>query len=460
MDSNRGRARPIRVAFKTLGCRLNQVDTESMKAALPAGAYEVVGWSAAADVYVLNSCTVTGKADQECRRLARQVKRLHPGSRVVVAGCYAQTQPQRLMAMAEVDGIIGNATKEAVAEWLPRLTRGSQRLLAVTSFAGRQRLQPPLLARMSGRARAVVKVQDGCDLRCAYCLIWRARGPARSRSVADVLRQLAALQRSGYREVVLTGVHLGLYGRDLGLREGLVGLLRQSLVRFPDLRFRLSSIHPDEVDGPLVEVFARHVNLQPHLHVSLQSGADSVLARMRRPYRAAAARRGLQRLLAVDRPFGIGADLIAGFPGETEEEFGRTCELIEELPFSYLHVFRFSPRPTTAAASLPNPVQPEIISERAARLRHLAGVKQRAFLDRLVGTWREAVVEDEIAEPQLRRATTDNYATALVPASWPGGTLVSLRVGARRGRQLEAAEVQPVGLAAAAGDRPGPGGRP
>lgn len=421
-------AQRITVAFRTLGCRLNQYDTEGLKALISAGlAVQVVPWEHDADVYILNSCTVTGKADQECRRLARQVKRNHPDSKVVVTGCYAQTQSAELAEISEIDSVVGNMTKESIVEWLPAVVQG-QRLVRADDFPQRLEFTSPLISQFGDRARAFVKIQDGCDLRCAYCLIWQARGPARSRPVNDVLRQLEELRCNGFQEVVLAGVHLGGYGHDLQPRLQLADLLAEIITAFPALRLRLSSMHPNEVNPGLLAMWRRHEQLRPHLHLSLQSGSDPVLARMRRPYRRQAARRAVLDVAAAVPGCGIGADLIVGFPGETDDEFRETLDLVADLPFTYLHVFRYSPRPGTPAAALQPRVQPETVAARSTRLRVLADRKRQAFLVAQHGQQREVVVESAVADGQWQQGTTDNYASVLIPGRRRAGTVVRCRL--------------------------------
>ncbi len=411
-----GSGTPLRVAFWTLGCRLNQYDTEGIKTSM-AGVYdiEVVNWKDPAHLYVLNSCTVTAKADQECRRLARQVKRRHPSSKVVVAGCYAQTQPEALAAVPEIDGVVGNTEKDDVTAWLPAVLDEDSLTMKVEEFQEKPEFDSPLVDSFSGRSRAFVKIQDGCNLRCTYCLIWRARGPGRSRSVENVLAQLRLLVESGYPETILAGIHLGGYGRDLQPKVELPELLDICLKEIPGLRIRLSSIHPNEVTPRLLEMFSANDRLRPHLHISLQSGSDGVLKRMKRPYRSERAWQAMRDVAATVPHFGIGADIIVGFPGETESEFEDTRRMVEELPFSYLHVFRFSRRPGTAAADMADQVHPEFISRRSAILRKLAEFKKMEFSRSLVGTSREAVIEAESGTPGWRQATTDNYVSILVP---------------------------------------------
>jgi len=442
----------LRVAFWTLGCRLNQYDTEGLRTAMSRRyALEVVGWHDPAHLYVLNSCTVTAKADQECRRMARQVKRRHPGSKVVVAGCYAQTQPEALAAVPEIDGVVGNADKDDIDAWLPAVLGEDSLTVRVEEFDENPEFDSPLITSFEGRSRAFVKIQDGCNLRCTYCLIWRARGPGRSRRVEDVLAQLRALVEAGYPETILAGIHLGGYGRDLDRKVLLPDLLETCLDEIPDLRIRLSSIHPNEVTPRLLDLFAARPRLRPHLHISLQSGSSPVLKRMKRPYREDRAWDAIRSAAALAPNFGLGADIIVGFPGETDEEFASTRRMVEELPFSYLHVFRFSRRPGTAAADMPGQVHPETITERSAVLRAIAERKQREFMGRLVGERREAVIEAESRVPGRRQATTDNYATVHVPdTGLPAGALVDVAVTGLAGDDL-LAEVAGPTLAAAGG---------
>jgi len=240
--------------------------------------------------------------------------------------------------------------------------------------------------------------------------------------------QLRKLVDAGYPETILAGIHLGGYGRDLRPRQPLVNLLNNCLTNFPQLRIRLSSIHPNEVSAELLDMYRTNSNLRPHLHISLQSGSSSVLSRMKRPYRSDRAWEAMRDVAATVPHFGIGADIIVGFPGETDEEFEETRRMVQELPFSYLHVFRFSPRPGTPAAEMENPVHPETITRRSAILRQLAAEKQDAFERALIGSEREVVIESEGNKDGFQNSTTDNYATVLVPEGLVAGTLALVKI--------------------------------
>lgn len=394
-----------RVALATLGCRLNQVDTQELQAALEARGYETVELGQpggeAPDVCVINTCAVTARAEFSDRQLIRQAARRHPGARVVVTGCWAQTNPEAVARVRGVDLVAGNADKARLADLVDDLVRGGaardagrggSARLAVSDVERAPALGPARLAPAPGRSRAFVKVQDGCRHRCAFCIVPLARGRSRSRPPEAVLEQVTAVVEAGHPEVVLTGVDLGAYGADLVPRTSLAALVAR-LVEVRGLRWlRLSSVLPAYFTPALLEVATGSPVVAPHFHVPLQSGSDRVLRRMRRPYTVAMYRRLVERLAAAVPDLGLGTDVIAGFPGERDDDFAATLALVEALPFTYLHVFPYSDRAGTEAASLSGRLPARVVTERAARLRAVGGVKARAFREGLVGSVREVLV--------------------------------------------------------------------
>lgn len=401
------------VAFHTVGCKLNQYETNDIERQFADRGWQVVAFGDPADVTVVNTCTVTGRSDQRCRAALRKARRASPGGTVVAAGCYAEAQPAAVGDLAEVDLVLGNRGKAAVFEHLDEAGRPRAGRAAVGPQAtGAPAPFVPIRA-FSGHTRAFVKIQDGCDARCAYCIVPQARGGNRSLPAAEVLAQVGALVEAGYAEVVLTGVHLGTWGRDLAPRDSLAGLLAR-VVALPGLgRLRLSSIEPTEFTPELLELLASSPAICPHLHVPLQSGAASVLRAMGRPYGPAQFTALVARLTATLPDPGIGADVIAGFPGERGEEFQETAALIESLPLTYLHVFPYSPRPGTTAAAMDGQVPPPERERRAALLREIGRAKAAAFRERHVGRTVRALIE---GRPGRAHALTGNYLKIAVRA--------------------------------------------
>jgi threonylcarbamoyladenosine tRNA methylthiotransferase MtaB len=383
-----------RVAFATLGCRLNQVDSQQIQAALEARGFSTVPFGAAADVVVVNTCTVTARAEVSDRQAIRRARRANPDACLVVTGCWAQTSAAEVARQAGVDLVVGNADKArlpALLDEVLRAPRGPARV-EVGDLRGARVDTVELPARVPGRSRAFVKVQDGCQHRCAFCIVPRARGASRSLEPARVLDQARRLVADGHPEITLTGVDLGHYGADLVPRTSLAVLLR-ALAEIPGLRWlRLSSLLPAYFSEELLDVLTSAPAIAPHFHVPLQSGSDRVLRAMRRPYRVAMYRALVERLAAAFPVLGLGADVIAGFPGETHDDAAATEALIEALPFTYVHVFPYSDRIGTEAAARPGHVDRATIARRAARLRVLGAAKAAAFRLALVGRTEDALV--------------------------------------------------------------------
>jgi threonylcarbamoyladenosine tRNA methylthiotransferase MtaB len=401
------------VGFATLGCRLNQVDSQEIQAELEAQGFRTVPADQPADVVVVNTCTVTARAELSDRQAIYRARRLNPHARIVVTGCWAQTDPQAVARQAGVDLIVGNADKSRLPFLVDRLLAqpaAPAPAIEVSDIAGQRRLEPATPPRGVGRSRAFVKVQDGCQHRCAFCIVPRARGVSRSRALEAVAVQVEALVAGGYCEVTLTGVDLGHYGADLVPRTTLTALLRR-LVEIRGLRWiRLSSVLPAYFTPELLEIVTGSARIAPHLHIPLQSGSDRVLRRMRRPYSVAIYHRLIERLAGAIPELGLGADVIVGFPGEDEADFVQTRTLVQALPFTYLHVFSYSDRPGTEAIGLDNHVDRSVVAGRSRQLRALGAAKSLAFRRRLVGSVRDAL----ILETRDRASAglvglTDNY---------------------------------------------------
>ncbi len=386
---------PVTVAFATLGCRLNQAETQEIRGLLESQGYRTVPFEDPAQVYVINTCTVTGKADFSDRQMIRRAVARNPHALVVVTGCYAQTDPEAIARIPGVDLIAGNQEKYQLAELLGSLRKRVKPLVQVGNISQARTVPAAPFAKFSGRSRGFLKIQDGCQHRCAFCIIPYARGPSRSREVTRVVEQIQQLVASGYGEVVLTGVDMGHYGWDLLPRSSLAALLRQTVANVNGLnRLRLSSILPAYFTPELIEVIAGSPVIAPHLHIPLQSGSDRVLRLMRRPYNTKIYTQLVERLSEAIPDLALGTDLIAGFPGETEADFATTRALVAALPFSYLHVFSYADRKATEATRLPDHVPPTVIARRSRGLRSLGQAKNLEFRRRFQGRSLELFVLD------------------------------------------------------------------
>ncbi len=368
----------------TFGCRLNTYESEILRRhAAAAGLEELV---------VVHTCAVTAEAERQARQAIRRARRQHPHARIVVTGCAAQIDPRRFAAMPEVDHVLGNGEKLQAEVW-HALARGELPRLMVGEVARLRELAPHMVDRLAGRSRAFVQVQQGCDHDCTFCIIPRGRGPSRSLPAEAVVAQVRRLVAAGYREVVLTGVDLTSWGRDLVGRSALGTLVRRILREVPELpRLRLSSIDPAELDPELERVIAEEPRFMPHLHLSVQAGDDLILKRMKRRHRRQQVVELCARLRQRRPDLVFGADLIAGFPTETEAMFRRTLELVDEAGLTWLHVFPYSERPGTPAARMPQ-VPKEERRERAARLRARGEARAQAYLAGEVGRVRQVLVE-------------------------------------------------------------------
>ena len=406
--------RPRRIALVTLGCKVNQCESAGLAEGLRRMGHTLVGFDAEADVCIVNTCTVTARTDFQSRQLIRRAARRNPAAPVIVTGCYAQVAPEQLKTLPNVRIVAGNAEKELIPGLAASLNGGPAEVM-VRDIAEARHFTGPAPGRFPGRTRAFLKIQDGCNARCSYCIVPSARGPSRSMQPGDVLENISALGGAGYREIVLTGVHLGAWGADLTPPRGLPSLLRQIEESGRVGRLRLSSIEPLEVTEELIERLRGSTVLCPHLHIPLQSGDDRVLSAMGRHYGRQFFRDLVNRLVSEIPDLAIGVDVMAGFPGEKDGEFENTAELLRELPVAYLHVFPYSERPGTLAASMPGKIGAGLRAERAAALRALGLAKREEFARRAVGTRQTVLVEGSRDRKTGRlKGFTGNYIPVLL----------------------------------------------
>ena len=401
-------------ALATLGCKVNQCETAYLEERLRGAGYGIVPFSGRADLYCLNTCAVTARAAVESRQLIRRALRQNPEARVVVTGCYAQIAPAEVACIPGVSLILGSSEKLALLEHLTESVSGA----TLTIRVGDQRTtgisQPLVLSAFAGRTRAFLKIQDGCDASCSYCIVPHARGRSRSIPSAPVLEQVERFLAGGFQEIVLTGIHLGQWGRDLEPPWHLTSLIGDIFAQCPPPRLRLSSLEPGEISGDLLERVASEPRLCPHLHVPLQSGDAAILGQMNRTYHPLFYRDLVHDAVARIPGLAVGADVLIGFPGETDACFLNTYRLLESLPLAYLHVFPFSPRPGTPAALMKGGVPPPVIRTRSALLRQLDRAKRLAFMGRFVGTVRPVLLEGRSAADGGRLGFSDNYIPVLV----------------------------------------------
>jgi threonylcarbamoyladenosine tRNA methylthiotransferase MtaB len=427
-------AAPPKVAIKTLGCRLNQAESERALEALGARGFDLAHAGEEPDVVVVNTCTVTKESTASSRRLVRKLAEAHPGATVVVTGCYAVSDPDAVKAIPGVDLVVGNDHKDRLAELITGVPKVRRLPLSV---------RPAPVERL--RTRVAVRAQTGCDEWCTFCIIPRTRGPLRSwpedEVVADVRRQVDR----GVREVVLTGVHLGKYGDDLGERDGLARLVDRLVAIDGLARLRLSSVLPVQVTPTLVERVRDHPKVCRHLHVPLQSGDDEVLARMHRPYRVAEFLDRVEHAKAEVAGLGLSTDVIVGFPGETDAQFQATMDVVRRVGFSKLHVFRYSQRPGTPAADMDGQLGDAVKKQRARDLIALGSELRRRFHEAHVG--RSLSVLVETAGDGLAEGTSDNY----IKVRFAGGADLVDQVVTVRGARAdnEGMEAEMTGGAAA-----------
>lgn len=455
--------------IENFGCRATQADGAALENQFLERGLERAPTARDADVVVLNTCTVTQGADKDARASIRRVRRENPGCRILVTGCYAQRAPEELAAIPGVSWVVGNSHKHLAADiatargssnggFVPLAqisgdAQTSANVIVGDIFAHTELLAAPVFDAANERTRPNLKVQDGCDNRCSFCVIPSVRGQSRSLPLDRVLTEVRSLVKAGYREVVISGINLGRWGRDFPVdsrSSAVVGnpddepvgafrerpttndrrlehLVRSILNHTSIEKLRISSVEPMDWSDELIDLMANSLRIAKHAHVPLQSAGDAVLRRMHRKYRPWHYREKILKIRAAMPNAAIGADVMVGFPGETEEEFAETRRMIEELPFTYLHVFTYSPRPGTPAAGHTNQVPVAIARERNFVLREIATAKKAAFMQAQVGNTVDAITVAS-GDHNFTDALTDNYLKMKVPGRWQPNQWVKARI--------------------------------
>ncbi|MBO7199156.1 MAG: tRNA (N(6)-L-threonylcarbamoyladenosine(37)-C(2))-methylthiotransferase MtaB [Alistipes sp.] len=399
-----------RVSFHTLGCKLNYSESSTLAREFERGGYRRVEPSEPTDVAVINSCSVTEHADKKCRNIIRKIHRRNPNAIIAVTGCYAQLKPE---AIAEIDGVDIVLSNNDKGDLYKRVIELKERGKAEVYSCSVENLTRFFAAYSSGdRTRSFLKVQDGCDYKCAYCTIHYARGSSRNIPIADIVTEAREIAAAGQKEIVITGINTGDFGRTTG--EKFIDLLRALDGVDGIERYRISSIEPNLITDEIIEFCAQSPKFVPHFHIPLQSGSTRILGLMRRRYTAERYRERIAKIRELMPDSFLGVDVIVGFPGEGEEEFMETYRLLEEVGASFLHIFPFSERPGTPAVTMPGKVQSSVATERVSRLEELSARLHRAFAERFVGTERDVLFEST-NHNGVMYGYTDNYLRVAVP---------------------------------------------
>ncbi len=413
----------MKVAFTTLGCRTNQHDTAEMQVILEKEGYAIVNSSETADIYVINTCTVTARSDYSSRLAVKKSLAINENATVVFTGCYAQLNPEDSAKMEGLDIILGNADKLKIAEVLKaKLQNNSLQKesslaeIYMSDIHADREFQTLPVTQFQGRTKAFIKVQTGCDESCSFCTVVRARGSSASDTRENILDNVRHAIDGGYKEITLTGINLGTWGMDFHLKETFSSLVEDIANLNGNFRVRLSSINPMEIDDHLIELISQHEKVCPHLHIPLQSGDTEVLSKMRRNYNAKQYEHIVRRASEKISPLGLGADVIVGFPGESEVSFEHTRKLIEELPFSYLHVFSYSPRSGTEAHNFKNNIKNITKKERNLILNDLVKEKARQFYKSFIGKKVTVLVEERKQADGVLKGHSEHYIPVSIDA--------------------------------------------
>lgn len=399
------------VAIYTLGCKVNQTESAAIAEMFKGRGYTITDFNQAADVYIINTCTVTHLGDRKSRQMIRRAAKTNPNAVIVVTGCYAQTSPGEVLEIPGVDLVVGTGDKNRIVELVEKSAeKMPQPVNAVTDIFAQQEFKELPTAAENGKTRAFIKVQEGCNNYCAYCIIPYARGPLRSRRPESIIAEIKKLVERGFKEVVLTGIHTGAYGLDFNDGTDLATLV-EKILTVPDLaRLRLSSVEPNDITPELIDIAAKSKVFCRHLHIPLQSGDDTVLKNMRRRYTTQQFAQLIKDIREKIPDIAITTDVIVGFPGETDQMFENTYQFCQDIAFAGMHVFKYSPRKGTAAADFPNQVPAPKKEERSKRLVALAKKMAQNYGQKFVGQNVEVLVEQPVAgKVSFWEGLTDTY---------------------------------------------------
>ena len=414
------------VGMFTLGCKVNQYESESIARLFESWGYEVVPFEQKADVYVINTCTVTGLSARKSRQMIRRARAMNSDAVVAVIGCYSQTAPDEVARIPGVDIIIGTKDRANIVKYVEQFSQKREKLKLVDNIMDAREFEELGVDTYKARTRAFLKIQEGCSQFCTYCIIPYARGPVRSRNPERIIEEVKKLSDNGFMEVVLTGIHLESYGKDFkNYGEDLHGFkhhppLLDIIYRIHEIegirRIRLGSLEPNTITPDFAQAAAKLLKLCPHYHISLQSGCDETLKRMNRKYTSHEYRNAVELLRANIPDVAITTDIMVGFPGETEEEFAKSYEFAKSIGFAAMHVFKYSPRKGTPAASFPNQTDPSVKEERSKKMIDLSAEMSLNFNTSFIGRLMDVLFEQECeTNKEMMEGLTANYIRVLCP---------------------------------------------
>ncbi|WFD11582.1 tRNA (N(6)-L-threonylcarbamoyladenosine(37)-C(2))-methylthiotransferase MtaB [Tepidibacter hydrothermalis] len=399
-----------KVAFYTLGCKVNQYETEAMTELFKKASYEVVDHEEYADIYVINTCTVTNMSDRKSRQFIRRSKKINPNSIIAVVGCYSQVAPEEILDIEEVNVVMGTNDRNKIVEIIEGINE-QDKISTVDDIMKVREFEEMQIKEVRGKTRAFLKIQEGCDRFCSYCIIPYARGPVRSRLLDNIASEVKDLASNGFKEIVLTGIHVASYGKDLG-DVNILDVLKEIHKIDGIERIRLSSVEPLMMTDEFIDEISSMEKICPHFHLSLQSGCDETLKRMNRKYNTEQYRNIVKNLRKKIKNVAITTDVIVGFPGETEDEFETTYKFLKEIQLSQMHVFKYSPRKGTPAATMKDQIDPKIKQIRSEKLMSLSNENNKKFMDEFLNSTVSVLFEAKL-ENGFYEGLTSNYIRVL-----------------------------------------------